>query len=190
MAVTGASGATSLALAVVAEASASGSWVAMVTVADLGMVAAAEAGLELSRVALVPHVAPDQWPTVVGAMIDAMDVLVVGPPPHLRLGDARRLSTRARERGTVLVTLRGRWAEGADVRLSVGASRWEGPGRGPGHLDARQVEVVGGGRGAAVRERRQWVWLPEGNVTAAYSGSDADALSVEAGGGDDQALVG
>src|ERR1700681_2077835 len=88
----GGGGATSLTLALLATASVAGSWCGVVTVAGLGLVAAAEAGLDLSRVALVPEVPPAQWPTVVGALLDSVDLVLVGPPPHLRVGDARRLT--------------------------------------------------------------------------------------------------
>ncbi len=149
----------SLALALVAGASAAGSWVAVVGLPDLGVVAAAESGIALERLALVPHPWPRVWVTVVAALLDAIDVVLVRPPPGLRAADARRLSARARERGTVLVAL-GAWSEPADLRLAVTASQWQGLGQGHGRLESRWVEVVVGGRGAAARERRARLWLP------------------------------
>ncbi|HVN50535.1 MAG TPA: hypothetical protein VMT43_03835, partial [Acidimicrobiales bacterium] len=56
--------ATSLALALVAGASAAGGWTAVVGCPDLGLVAAAEAGLALERVALVTEPAPGDWAAV------------------------------------------------------------------------------------------------------------------------------
>ncbi|PLS74761.1 MAG: hypothetical protein CYG61_10595, partial [Actinobacteria bacterium] len=113
-------GSTSLALAVLAGPSAAGSWCAAVGLPALGLLAAAEMGMALDRLALVP--APgSEWPTVVAAMLDALDVVVVGTGTgegrRVRPADARRLVARARERGAVLVVL-GAW-EGADLRLSV-----------------------------------------------------------------------
>jgi hypothetical protein len=170
-----------LTLALVAAASATGSWSAVVTLPDLGLVAAAEAGLDLARVALVPDVASTQWTSVVGVMLDTMDVVVAGPPPYLRSGDARRLSSRAREREAVLVVL-GRggraWSDGVDVRLAVVGSRWLGPDQGHGRLEGRQVEVLTGGRGAAARPHRVRVWLPMpgGGVAAeGCAGAELDA---------------
>jgi len=78
----------------------------------------------------------------------------------VRPGDARRLMARARERGAVLVALGQPWPESVDVRLTVTAAVWGGLGQGNGHLEARQVEVVASGRGAASRERRLRLWLP------------------------------
>ena len=154
-------GSTSLALALLAGPSAAGSWCAAVGLPSLGLVAAAEVGVVLGRLALVAAPGGD-WAAVVAALLDALDVVVVRPPERgVRAPDARRLAARARERGSVLVPL-GRW-DGADVRLSVVRSAWEGLGAGAGHLRARQVEVVAEGRGAAARPRRARLWLPSAN---------------------------
>ena len=134
-----------LALALVAGASAAGSWVAAVGLPDLGMVAAAETGIVLERLALVPAPATRAWPTVVAALLDAVDVVLVRSPAGLPAGQARRLAARARERGAVLIPL-GAWSEPADLRLAVAASAWHGLGQGDGRLQARLVEVVIGGR--------------------------------------------
>ena len=189
-------GAVSLALALVAAASATGSWAGVVGVPDLGLVAAAELGVRLERVALIPRVEPAQWVTVVGALLDAVDVVIAHPPAHLRGGDARRLTARARERGSTLIPLLpGRaWADGADVRLTVTGGRWEGAGTGEGHLAARELTVTRGGRGAAARPRTVRLWLPGpgGGVGAAdafagavgaadaFAGADIDRLPVPA----------
>jgi hypothetical protein len=155
-----------LALALVAGASATGSWVAAVGLPDLGIVAAAETGITLERLALVPSPGARAWPAVVAALLDAVDVVLVRPPARLPAAQARRLAARARERGAVLVPL-GPWSEPADLRLAVTASAWHGLGQGHGSLRARQVEVLVAGRGAATRERRVLLWLPSPNGTIA-----------------------
>ncbi len=165
-------GATALALALVAGASAAGSWVAAVGVPDLGGLAAGELGVALERVALVPSVAPERWGAAVAALVDGLDVVLLAPPPRVRAGDARRLIARARERGAVLVLAGGgatAWPEAPDVRLDVRSARWEGLGAGHGHLRGRRVEVVAEGRRGAARARRAALWLPdaEGRVRAA-----------------------
>src|SRR5687767_6402679 len=124
-------GSTSLALQLAVGASAAGSWTAAVGLPSLGAVAAAEAGIVLERLALVPKPG-EQWATVVAALLDALDVVLVRPPHRLRQGDTRKLIARARERGAVLVPL-GPW-EGADMRLEVASARWHGVGHGDGHL--------------------------------------------------------
>jgi hypothetical protein len=163
-----------LALALVAGASAAGSWVAAVGLPDLGMVAAAEAGVDLERLALVPAPGARAWPAVVAALLDAVDVVLVRSPPGLPAGQARRLAARARERGAVLVPL-GAWSVAPDLWLVVAASDWQGLGQGHGRLVARRVEVVAGGRGPAALERRASLWLPapDGTITLAPAAAAA-----------------
>jgi hypothetical protein len=159
-------GATSLALALLASPSAAGSWCAAVGLSSLGLVAAAELGVALERFPLVASPPPGVgWPTVVAAVLDAMDVVLAWPPPSVRAADARRLTARARERGSVLMLGLGggvarAWPEGIDVRLAVSRARWEGLGQGHGRLAGRRVDVVVTGRRSAGRERHASLWLP------------------------------
>ena len=161
-----------LALALVAGASAAGSWMAAVGLPDLGIVAAAETGIALERLALVPTPGARAWPAVVAAFLDAVDVVLVRAPARLPAAQARRLAARARERGSVLVPL-GAWPEPADLRLAVTTSTWTGLGQGHGSLRARKVEVLVTGRGAATRERRVHLWLPspDGSIGPAPAGT-------------------
>lgn len=175
--VAGGPGATSLALALAAGPSGAGSWVAVLGGHDLGLVAAAEMGVALDRLALVPSVPPDQWAVVAAALLDAIDVVLVRPPARVRPVEARRLAARARERGSVLVPVCAAWPEAADVRLAVVAGSWEGLGQGFGHLRRREVTVAAGGRGAAARERRARLWLPDANGAVAAAGVADDARS-------------
>ncbi|SRR6266542_2832379 len=173
-------GSVALALALVAGASATGSWVAAVCLPDLGVVAAAEAGIALERLALVPAASAATWAAVVAALLDAIDVVLVRPPPRLPVGEARRLAARARERRAVLLPVGDAWPIPPDLRLAVTASRWEGLGRGYGRLEARRVEVAAAGRGAAVRERRAMLWLPGPDVTQGSTGQPRHECYVRA----------
>ena len=152
-----AGGATSLMLALLSAASRSGSWCAVVGVPALGALAAAESGIALDRLALVPHPGPE-WPTVVAALIDGVDMVVTAVPGPVPAPVAGRLAARARQRGSVLVPF-GSWA-GADVTLQVGKGRWEGLGVGRGRLRRREVTVLARGRGAAARPREITMWMP------------------------------
>jgi hypothetical protein len=113
-------------------ASAAGSWAAAVGLPDLGMVAAAEVGIVLERFPLVPALPPHRWTAVVGALLEAMDIVLVGPPSHLPAGQARRLAALARERGAVLVTIGAGWPHPVDLRLGTVERRWLGLGWGHG----------------------------------------------------------
>src|SRR6266542_3987962 len=103
-------GSLALALALVAGASAAGSWVVAVGLPDLGVVAAAEAGIVLERLALVPRAGAAAWGAVVAALLDAIDVVLVRPPARLSAAVARRLAARARERRSVLLLVGAGWA--------------------------------------------------------------------------------
>jgi len=151
------SGGTSLVLALLAEASRSGSWCAVVGVPDLGMVAAAELGIALDRFALVPRPGPE-WATVIAALIDGIDIVVTTVPTSVSASVASRLAARARQRGSVLVPY-GRWA-GADVTLQVTRGVWEGLGPGRGRLHRREVTVSACGRGSAGRPKKVRIWMP------------------------------
>lgn len=161
------SGATSLALALVAGPSASGSWVAAVGLPWLGLPAAAEAGVNLGRLALVPAPEPAAWAGVVAALVDAFDVVLLRPERRARPADARRLTARARERGAVLVLLgpTGGWREGPDVVLRIDRTRWEGLGDGHGRLRSRRVRVEATGRRRAARPRTADLSLPVGGAS-------------------------
>ena len=149
----------SLALALVAEATAAGSWVVAVGLPHLGLAAAGEMGVALDRLALVPEVPRDLWPTVVAALVDAVDLVLLGPN-RVRPTDVRRVLARARERGVVLVPVGDWWPEPVDLTLAGSTSRWHGVGVGHGHLQARRVRVDAAGRRDAARRRATELWLP------------------------------
>jgi hypothetical protein len=155
------SGSISLLLATLGAASAGGAWCALVGFPRISAEAAAEYGIDLSRLAIIP--APGtSWTTAVGALLDALDV-VAARPPRLAPGDVRRLAARARTREAVLMPFvdrrSGEWP-GADVRLRADAGQWAGIGEGTGRLRSRRVEVHADGRGQAARPRSVTLWLP------------------------------
>jgi hypothetical protein len=151
------SGGTSLLLALLSAASRSGSWCAVVGVPALGALAAAESGIALDRLALVPNPGPD-WPTVVAALIDGVDVVVAAVPGPVSASIASRLVARTRQRGSVLMPF-GHW-DGADVTLQVRHGMWEGLGEGHGRLRRREVTISARGRGVAARPREITLWMP------------------------------
>jgi hypothetical protein len=165
--VAGGPGATTLAMGLAVAASVAGSWTAVVGAPSLGLQAVDELGVAPERLLVVPEPPRESWATVVAALLDAVDLVLVAAR-RVAPGEVRRLTARAREREAVLVALppvgRGGGVTGwpgADVRLTVDRSWWEGPcGGGAGRLVARRAEVMADGRGAAARERRATLWLP------------------------------
>lgn len=159
VAVTGA-GATSVAFALAAAATAAGSWATFLDVADLGLAAGAELGVALERVAVVEVPDPSSWSAAVAAVIGAVDLVVVAPRHRVRPGDARRLMARARERGTVLVPLAAGWPERPDLELRVTSLGWEGLEDGHGHLRGRRLRIDTTGRRDLSRPQRVEVTWP------------------------------
>lgn len=158
-------GASSLLLALLAGASQTGSWCAVVGAPGLGAAAAQEAGVDLDRLVLVPSPGPG-WARAAAALLDGFDLVAVHPPAPAASADQRALAGRARHHGAVLLSL-GAWP-GADLRLSVTASAWEGLGDGHGRLRARRVAVSAGGRGSAGgRPRSVELWLPSADASLA-----------------------
>jgi len=143
-------GSTSLILALMAEASRAGSWVAMVGMPQVGVVAAARRGIDLARLALIPHPGIHAS-AVVAACLEGMDVVALGPGLAISDAERRSLTARARERGSVLIVAQ-EWKE-AHAVLAVERSHWQGLGAGDGRLRARQVSVAvtHRGRGAVTR---------------------------------------
>ena len=97
-------GTTSLALALLSGPSAGGSWCAVVGAPDLGFVAAAQLGLDLERLAVVPWPGP-KWAVVTAALLEGFDMVLLRPGGHVSSSDARKLEARARERGSVLAVM-------------------------------------------------------------------------------------
>ena len=160
VAVTGTAGATSLVLALLAEASAAGAWAGVIGRPDLGLVAAAEAGIALERVALVPYPGADLV-AVAAALLDGLDLVVLSGRV-LHGSDRARLAARARQRGAVLLPL-GPWP-GADVELACEQGQWWGVGAAGegdiGRLRRRRVSVRLRGRGVAPAGRSARLLLP------------------------------
>jgi hypothetical protein len=170
-------GSTSLLLALLAEATAGGSWAGVVGVPTLGLVAAAELGIEVSRLALVPRPGVE-CAAVTAALLDGMDLVAVGPglvKPQV----ARRLSARARHRGAVLLSF-GYWP-GAELELQCEPGQWAGPEGGYGHLRNREAVVRTRGRGSAARPMLAELLLPGPAGTIERSGADVEPCALEVG---------
>ncbi|MEV0678424.1 hypothetical protein AB0I60_18100 [Actinosynnema sp. NPDC050436] len=150
---------TSLLLTLLAEATAEGCWAAVAGLPRCGALAAAELGVAVHRLALVPRPGRDQSEVerTVAALLDGFDVVSLATP--VTPATARKLSARARHRKAVLLPFGGPWP-GADVELRASYGPWGGLGEGHGLLTTRTVTVRATGRGAAARERTTTLPLP------------------------------
>ena len=112
------SGARSPVVGLIAAVSGSGGHVAVVGLPDFGLLAAAEMGADLSRLAVIPD--PGADPVEVAAVLmDGMDLVVLGlagrrvPPTS-----ARAVVARARQRGCTLLIIDGDW-QGTAMRIQA-----------------------------------------------------------------------
>ncbi|MCE3554287.1 hypothetical protein LWC33_22885 [Pseudonocardia sp. RS11V-5] len=152
-------GSTSLLFGLLGEASAEGAWAGVIGAPGLGAVAAAEAGIRLERLALVPRPGADLV-AVTAALLDGLDLVVVAGAERagVRAGDRQRLAARARQRGAVLLAL-GSWP-GADLVLGCSRPEWWGATRGAGRLRSRCAVVRSTGRGTGASGRETELLLP------------------------------
>lgn len=153
-------GGCSVALSVAARMTTAGMWTAAIGMPFLGLAAAAELGVDLARMALVPAPGP-RWAEVVGALVDGFDLLVVHPPARVRAADGRRLTARLREKGSVMILMDAPgWPDSPDIRLTANQRGWTGLEAGHGRLEARHLEIVASGRRVPGPPRRVSVDLP------------------------------
>lgn len=139
------SGARSLLLSMVAAVTAAGGNAAIVGQPDIGLLAAAEMGADLSRLAVIPD--PGTDPVEVAAvLIDGMDLVVLGlggrrvPPTR-----ARAVVARARNKGCTLLVTGGDW-QGAPTRLAAHVCGYEitaGDRPGFGRIGGVRLQVSG-----------------------------------------------
>lgn len=124
-------------------------WCAVVGLPDLGLAAAAEMGVDLRRLGIIPDPGQD-LPQVISVLADGVDVIATTSPADLPAGltpGRRRVITgRLRDSGTVLLVI-GSWP-GADLMLTVTDMRWSGVGHGHGLLRDRELDIRVGGRRA------------------------------------------
>lgn len=144
------SGARSLPVAMAAAVTAAGGHVAVVGLPDFGLLAAAEMGADLSRLAVIPQ--PGSDPVEVAAVLmDGMDLVVLGltgcsvPPTR-----SRAVVARARQRGCSLVVTGGQW-QGASMRMDARVCGYEisgaeGSRPGCGRISRVRVDIRARGR--------------------------------------------
>ncbi len=120
-------------------------WMALVGMPEIGLTAAAEMGVDLSRLVVIPDPGHDVL-QVVSVLVDGIDLIAVAAPPANLITPARLrvLTSRLRQRGAVLLVV-GHWP-GADLRLTARSVGWAGLGMGHGRLRDRELIVEVGGR--------------------------------------------
>ena len=151
------SGARSLPVSMAAAVTAGGGHVAVVGLPDFGLLAAAEMGADLSRLAVIPD--PGTDPVEVAAVLmDGMDLVILGLAGRtVTATRARAVVSRARQKGCTLLVARGDW-QGATIRLDARVNGYEttachggAPVSGSGRISKVRLSVRAHGR--AVRSK-------------------------------------
>ena len=135
------SGARSVPVGMAAAVTAAGGHVAVVGVPDFGLLAAAEMGADLSRLAVVPNPGTDPI-EVAAVLMDGMDLVLLGLGGRcVPMTRARAVVARARQRGCSLVVTEGDW-QGASMRMDARVRGYRVTGApGFGRIGAVEVSV-------------------------------------------------
>lgn len=134
-------GAHSLLSGLLAAVTGGGGHAAVVGLPRLGLLAAAEMGAQLSRLAVIADPGPDPG-EVAAVLLDGLDLVVLGldgvvvPPARCRV-----LAARARNRGATLVVAGGTWAN-PTLRLDTRVTGYRGLGAGRGRLRSVCLDVL------------------------------------------------
>lgn len=146
------SGARSLPVGMAAAVTGAGGHAAVVGLPEFGLLAAAEMGADLSRLAMIPN--PGTDPVEVAAVLmDGMDLVVLGLAGRsVPMTRARAVTARARQRGCTLLVTGGQW-QGASMRMEarvcgydITAGRPGAPVAGCGRISAVRLAVRARGR--------------------------------------------
>lgn len=166
----------SLALALMAGASAAGEWVAVVGWPDLGVQAAQDLGVDLSRTVLVPDPA-EHWLEATAALVDVVKLVVLRPRGRVDAKSAGVLDARLRKRSAVLVVW-GDWPR-CEARLTTEVTRWSGLDQGTGRLQERRARLAV--RRGSAPPRQADLWFPGADEPLAPMAPVASAPPVRLG---------
>ena len=117
--------AASLLNALVARATDEGAWCAFVDMQSTGLRAAHEHGVALHRVICVDtDRSPASWGRIVGALVEGIDIVVVRDPV-CSPAEARRVASRVKAQGAILLVHGDLSSFPVDVMLTASTRTWQ-----------------------------------------------------------------
>ncbi len=137
-------------MGVLAEVTRAGGHAALLGLPELGLLAAAEMGADLRRIALIPR--PGRDPAqIISVLLEGMDLVVLGPGSlDVAPARARALNARLRGKKTVLAVLGTEWP-GARTTVAAHVRRYAGVSRGKGRLRSLELLITVQRRGSPPR---------------------------------------
>ncbi|MCW4352490.1 hypothetical protein ONR57_04140 [Hoyosella sp. YIM 151337] len=183
--VVGLTGSRFAVLGFIASVTAADGHVAVVGLPELSLLAVAEMGGDLRRVAVIPDPGPDPV-EVAAVLLDGVDLVVLGLcGVQVSYTRARAVTARVRSKNAVLAIVDGQWPN-PEVALESQICGYRGLGRGHGRIRGLSLAVQASGR--SFQQRRSTMrltcmagrvrWEAEETITAPVSFPDASALGV------------
>ncbi|MBF6469881.1 hypothetical protein IU427_32675 [Nocardia beijingensis] len=154
-------------------ATGAGAWVAVLGGAQLGLLAVAEMGGNLARLAHIPDPGRDLL-AVAAVLFDGLDVVALDVPGSAAPSRSRAVLARIRSHDAVLITTQPGWAR-PDLQMHCDNAGYGGLGRGRGRLRSMTYDIRISGRGAH-RPRTTRVRLAAGQGGSCWT-HHAPALS-------------
>lgn len=143
-------GAGSLIAGLLAAVTSAGGHAAVVGMPRLGLLAAAEMGARLDRLAVVSDPGPDPL-EVASVLLDGLDLVVLGLNGlSVPMSRTRVLAARARGKNSTLMVTNGSWS-GSALHIDTRVAGYGGLGRGCGRLRTVRLDVSVRGRAAQPR---------------------------------------
>ncbi|WP_405489420.1 hypothetical protein [Nocardia sp. NBC_00511] len=144
------SGASSLLSGLLAAVTGAGGHAAVVGLPRLGLLAAAEMGARLDRLAVVPNAGDDPL-EIASVLLDGLDLVILGLNGlSVPMSRTRVLAARARGKNSTLVVTGGNWS-GSALHIDTRVAGYGGLGRGCGRLRTVRLDVSVRGRSAQPR---------------------------------------
>ena len=176
-------GSTSLLWSLLAPPTEAGSWAVLVGLPAAGLLAAADAGVALERLAVVAppgrSVGRRCWGPCSTASTWSWPPPIARSDPPTPAASPPGPGSGGRSWSWPGGGAVSAWPEGADLRLALTAPDWEGLGRGHGHLQRRRVHLEVSGRREAARPRAADLWLPAEADPVAAVVPDLRVLAVD-----------
>lgn len=133
-------------LGLLAAATGAGEWVAVLGGPQLGLLAVAEMGGDLSRLAHIPDPGADPL-AVAAVLLEGVDVVVLDVPGSAAPSRMRAVLARVRSHDAILLTTQAGWAR-PDLEMRCEIAEYSGLGRGRGRLRSMTFDIRVSGRSA------------------------------------------